>query len=108
MVDKEAAPSPEVRLLELMRGYRQPRALHLAVELGIPDLLASGAKSADELAQVTGSHGPSLARLLRALTSSGVFVETSPGVFAHSPMSELLRRDHANSRVPSVLFLGAA
>jgi hypothetical protein len=108
MVDKDAARSPEVKLLELMRGYRQPRALHLAVELGIPELLAGGAKSAEELASATGSHAPSLARLLRALASSGVFAETSHAVFAHSPMSELLRRDHANSRVPSILFLGAA
>jgi hypothetical protein len=108
MADNDAERSPDTRLLELMRGYRQPRALHLVVELGIAELLRGGAKSADELAQATGSHGPSLARLLRALTSSGVFVETSPGVFAHSPMSELLLRDHPSSRVPSILFLGAA
>ena len=105
--DKRAEPSPEVKLLELMRGYRQPRALHLVVELGIADLLREGAKSAEELARATGSHPLSLARLLRALASSGVFVETAPGVFAHSPMSEYLRRDHPQSRVPSVEFLGA-
>jgi hypothetical protein len=101
------SPSPEVKLLELMRGYRQPRALHLVVELGIADLLGAGEKSAEELAEATGSHPLSLARLLRALASSGVFVETAPGVFAHSPMSEYLRRDHPQSRVPSVEFLGA-
>lgn len=105
--NERVEPSPEVKLLELMRGYRQPRALHLVVELGIADLLREGPKSADELAAATGSHALSLARLLRALASSGVFVETEPGVFAHSPMSEYLRRDHPQSRVPSVEFLGA-
>ena len=108
MAENDAARSPELALLELMRGYRQPRALHLAVELGIAELLAGGAKSAEELAEATGSHALSLTRLLRALSSSGVFVEAAPGVFAHSPMSEFLRRDHPSSRVPSVAFLGAA
>jgi O-methyltransferase domain/Dimerisation domain len=113
MIDTDASlspavSSPEVTLLELMRGYRQPRALYLAVELGIADLIQNGAKSGEELARATGSNARSLTRLLRALASSGVFVETSPGVFGHSPMSELLRRAHPNSRVPSISFLGAS
>ena len=107
MANHRAEASPEVKLLELMRGYRQPRALHLVVELGIADLLRGGAKSAEELATATGSHPLSLTRLLRALASSGVFTETAPGVFAHSPMSEYLQRDHPQSRVASVEFLGA-
>lgn len=107
MADDHAAKPPDVKLLELMRGYRQPHALHLVVELGIAELLHDGAKSGQQLAQATGSHAGALTRLLRALSSSGVFAEISPGVFAHSPMSELLRRDHPSSRVPSILFLGA-
>jgi hypothetical protein len=99
--------SPEARLLELMRGYRQPHAIYLAVQLGIADLVRDGPKSAAELAAATGSHVLSLTRLLRALASSGVFVEPAPGVFGHSPMSEFLRRDHPDSRVPSISFLGA-
>ncbi|HVZ31274.1 MAG TPA: methyltransferase, partial [Polyangiaceae bacterium] len=102
------AQDPEQRLLELMRGYRQPQALYVAVQLGIADRIGSEPTSADELANATGSHSRSLTRLLRALASSGVFIETAPGMFAHSPMSELLKRAHPNSRVPSVLFLGAA
>jgi O-methyltransferase/methyltransferase family protein len=105
--DVQTGPSAEVKLLELMRGYRQPRALHLVVELGIADLLREGARSGEELAAATGSHPLALTRLLRALASSGVFVETAPGVFAHSAMSEYLRRDHPQSRVPSIEFLGA-
>jgi hypothetical protein len=106
----EPSPSsePETRLLELMRGYRQPHALYVVVQLGIADLIADEPRSGEELAQAAGCHGPSLTRLLRALASSAVFTETAPGTFAHSPMSRLLRRDHPNSRVPSISFLGAA
>lgn len=99
--------SPEVKLLELMRGYRLPLALYLAVDLGIAGLLRGGAKTCEELANATGCHAPSLTRLLRALASSGVFTEVSNGAFGHSPMSELLLPDHPNTRMPSVSFLGA-
>lgn len=103
-----AAQTPEQGLLELLRGYRPPQALYVAAQLGIAELIGAEPRSASELAEATGCHARSLTRLLRALASSGVFSETSPGVFAHSPMSELLKRGHPNSRVPSVLFLGAA
>lgn len=107
MVVIDASLSPEVRLLELMRGYRLPMALYLAVGLGVADLMRAGPESAEDLAKATGSNVRALTRLLRALASSGIFEETSPGVFGHSPSSEFLRRDHPSSRVPSILFLGA-
>lgn len=99
--------APDAALLELMRGYRQSHALYAVVQLGIADLLQGESMSADALANAAGCNPRALARLLRALASSGVFVETSPGVFAHSPLSEHLRRDHPQSRVPSIEFLGA-
>jgi O-methyltransferase domain/Dimerisation domain len=99
--------SPEGALLELMRGYRQPHALYVALQLGVAELLRDGPVSAEVLAVATGSHERSLTRLLRALASSGVFMETAPGVFGQSAMSDLLRRDHPESRAPSVAFLGA-
>lgn len=107
MVEIDGSLSPDVRLLELMRGYRIPMALYVAVELGVADRMSTEPISAEELAKATGSNARALTRLLRALASSGIFQETSPGVFAHSRSSEFLRRDHPKSRVPSVLFLGA-
>lgn len=102
-----AALPPDALLLELMRGYRQSFALYTVVRLGIADLLAEEPLSAAALASAAGCHARSLARLLRALASSGVFSETAPGVFAHSPLSRHLRRDHPQTRVPSIEFLGA-
>jgi hypothetical protein len=107
MVETDAFHAPEARLLELMRGYRLPMALYVAVELGVADRLQAGPTSGEELAKATGSNARALTRLMRALASSGVFEETSPGVFAHSASSEFLRRDHPRTRVPSILFLGA-
>lgn len=53
------------------------QAIHVAASLGLADLVADGPKTADELAQATKAHGPSLRRLLRALTSLGVFAENA-------------------------------
>jgi hypothetical protein len=78
------------------------RAVAVAAELGLADLLAAGALHADVLAERTGSHAPSLFRLLRALASIGVFAQVAPHVFANSPMSELLRQD-----VPGSLWAAA-
>ena len=56
----------------LVRGYQFTQALHVAARLNIPDLVADGPQSAADLAGRSGAHAPSLARLLRALTTLGV------------------------------------
>ena len=44
-----------------------------------------------------------LFRLLRALESIGIFIETSPRVFGNTPSSECLRKDVPGSQWPLVL-----
>src|SRR5882672_10934639 len=46
-----------------------------AAELGIVDHLVGGPRSAAELARATGTHAPSLYRLLRALATLEVLAE---------------------------------
>jgi DNA-binding IclR family transcriptional regulator len=60
-------------------GYLASRALYVATELGIADLLKDGSRSIEELASATGAHQQSLYRLLRALAGHGVFAEEAPG-----------------------------
>lgn len=47
----------------------------MTVTLGIADLLKDAPRSAGDLAGATGTHAPTLYRLLRALASVGVFAE---------------------------------
>ena len=82
--------SPET-LLQMMTGYWISQAIYAAAKLGIADLLKDGPKSSDELAQATGMHGRSLYRLLRALASVGVFVESADGRFGLTPLAEYLQ-----------------
>jgi hypothetical protein len=66
-------------------------AISVVAKLRIADLLASGPKTAAELAGETKTHAPSLYRVLRMLAGVGVFAEQADGRFALAPMGEYLR-----------------
>jgi hypothetical protein len=51
------------------------RALHVAVKLGLPDLLANGPQSIDILATQSGANADALFRLIRVLATHNVFIE---------------------------------
>jgi hypothetical protein len=97
-VEKEtptmANPGGEyAELMGIVVGYQRSRALAVATELGIPDLLRDGPRSVADLAHVTETHEATLYRLLRALASIGVFHEQADRSFALTSMGQLLRRD---------------
>ena len=85
------------QILQFIMNFWSSRAVYVIAKLGIPDLLKSGPKTAEELASETKMHAPSLFRVLRALASIGVVSATSDGRFALSPVSELLVTDAPGS-----------
>jgi hypothetical protein len=80
-----------------MSGYWYTQAIYVAAKLNIADHLASGPRTADELAASTGANSRALYRLLRALASVGIFVEGDQHHFALTPMAECLRSDRPGS-----------
>jgi ubiquinone/menaquinone biosynthesis C-methylase UbiE len=88
---KENQLPAELQMIQYVMGFWMSRALYVATKLAIPDLLQSGPKTHEELAQATGTHAPSLFRLLRALTSAGIFKKEDDGRFGLTPLSETLR-----------------
>jgi hypothetical protein len=82
---------PPMQIFLLTEGVTIQAALTLAANLSIADLLAEGPQTNDWLAQATSTHPPSLYRVLRLLSSVGVFSEVDPGRFAQTAGSELLR-----------------
>ena len=82
---------PAMQIFLLTEGVTIQAALTLAANLGIADLLAEGPQTSDWLAQATSTHPPSLYRVLRLLSSFGVFSEIDPGRFAQTASSDLLR-----------------
>lgn len=84
------------QILQFITNFWSSRAVYVIAKLGIPDLLKSGPKTAEDLASATKMHAPSLFRVLRALASIGV-VSSTDGRFALSPVSELLVTDAPGS-----------
>jgi hypothetical protein len=103
----EGPPPEYVELFAVVRGYQQSRALTVAAELGVADLVAEGPVSVDDLAAATGTHGPTLYRVLRALAAIGVFTEDGDRRFGLTAMGEYLRSDHPLSLRPVSMMLGA-
>jgi len=86
-----AGMPPHVQLIQMGVAIWQARAVYAAAELGLADLLAKGERSTEELARETGTHAPSLYRLLRALASCGLVTETARNRFASTPLGDALR-----------------
>jgi SAM-dependent methyltransferase len=91
----------------LWPGAMAVQAVHVAAKLGIADLVAEGPKTLEELTEATHTHGPSLGRLLRALTSLGIFGEDTAGRYCQSLLSDALRTDHPESMRRWAMMLGA-
>ena len=75
----------------MIQGLIVSRAVYVAAKLGIADLLEESSRPTDELARLTDSHPSSLYRILRLLTTLGIFTEPEPGSFCLSPLGEPLR-----------------
>ena len=87
----------QAQVLQFITGFWTSRAVYVLAKLGIPDILKTGPKTADELALETKTHGPSLYRLLRALASVGVVRSEEGGRFGLTPLSEALITDAPGS-----------
>lgn len=80
------------QLMQFILGKWISKPIYAAAHLGIADILSDGPLSIDELAKKTESHGPSLYRVMRALAGVGIFMEKEDGLFALTPMAELLKK----------------
>ncbi len=76
---------------QLLNGFRATQMVRAVAELRIPDLVAAGPRSADDLAASTGVQADPLRRMLRGLVSLGVFTETEDGQFGATAVSECFR-----------------
>jgi hypothetical protein len=95
--------APHEQIFSILLGSWQARALAVATELGLADLLAEGPLHIDELVRRTNTNIFGLFRLLRALESVGIFSQISPGVFDNSATSACLIKGVAGSQRALVL-----
>ncbi|HEY1783888.1 MAG TPA: methyltransferase, partial [Pirellulales bacterium] len=98
--------SAENQLRGLITSYWRTQAIYVAAKLGLADHVAAGLETPEKLAAATGTHAPSLYRLLRALASNGIFSEQPDRSFKLTPMADCLRGDHGSSLRALATMLG--
>ena len=81
---------PQVQLIQMVMGATVAHIVRAAVELRVPDQLASGPKNAEEVAKQIGAHAPSLYRLMRSLSSFGILTQDGDR-FGLTPLGDALR-----------------
>ena len=103
----------------LTRAQLTSRAIYIAAKLGLADYLKDGPKSVEDLAEETKTHPDSLYRLLRMLSSIGIFAETKNDGdkqqqqvdqdirrFELTPMASLIQSEAKNSIRNFALMFG--
>lgn len=85
------APPPEAQIAEILLSQLVPRLTHLFATLNLADHLSAGPKTSEALATLTGTHAPTLARVLRTLASLGFVTGEAQGTFALQPLGAVLR-----------------
>jgi hypothetical protein len=91
MTTQTQAPPVHIGMLQLLNGVHVAGAVSCLAQLGIPDLVEDGPRSAEELASQTGTNPQALYRLMRATACVGVLAEGPDGTFSETPMSAVLR-----------------
>jgi hypothetical protein len=99
-------PPPHVQLIQMGTAHWVARVIYAAAKLGIADLLAAGPRAAADLAAATGTHAPSLYRVLRTLAGLGVVSEAEGQRFALTPLGEALETGASGAARSTILTLG--
>jgi hypothetical protein len=94
-------------MLDKVAGAWVAQGIAVVAELKVADTLAAGPLPIDELARRVGANPDSLARLLRALISEGIFTQRGDGRYALNALAETLRSDAPISMSGWARWLGA-
>jgi hypothetical protein len=92
-----AASEDAEKIRQLATGYIPAALIGIIIELGIPDLLGEKTKPVSELAVATHASDDALYRMLRTLSSYGIFTESSGRRFSLTSAGRYLRSDVADS-----------
>lgn len=109
MPEKLEAEATEAaaQVIRMAGGYVVARAVHAVAQLAIADHLKNGARSAEELAILTGTHAPSLYRLMRSMAAVGLFEEDGEQRFSLTSLGSALRSDAPGYARSAVRATGA-
>src|SRR5215475_7033175 len=82
---------PHAQVIQMATAYWLSRAVYVAAQLGIADLLKDEPQDAEVLAAATGTHAAALRRVLRSLASVGVLRTDAQGRFSLTSLGAALQ-----------------
>ena len=91
LTQAETEPLTEEDLLSVVGAYRLTAAVVAMTELSLPDHLAFGPRTPEDLAAAAGVDPELLGRLLRMLASQGALLVDDEGGYANTGLSAALR-----------------
>ncbi|MGH7969528.1 MAG: methyltransferase family protein, partial [Limisphaerales bacterium] len=94
---------PHAQLIEMGMAHWVSRIVYVAAKLDLADRIDGEPKSADELAGPTGTHAPSLYRLMRTLANLGLLSEDAGHRFSLTPLGVALKRNASGSARATIL-----
>ena len=97
-------PQSVRQLRELFLSAACAAAVRAAAKLGVADAIGDEPEAVSTVAGRLAVDPQALRRLLRALSSHGIFAEAPDGSFAHTDVSKLLREDAPRSLKYSALW----
>src|SRR5215831_9704952 len=106
MKDNHSLP-PHAQLVQFAGAHWRSQIVFVAAKLGLADHLAAGPMSAEMLAGPTGTHAPSLYRLMRTLASLGILTEDGAHRFALTPLGDALKTGAPGSARATILTLAS-
>jgi len=93
------------QMSDMIRAFRISQIVGTIAQLGIPDRLASGARTAGELASLIGCHAGATHRLMRAASDLGLVASGSDARFTLTALGQSLRSDVPGSVRDSAIAL---
>jgi hypothetical protein len=104
--ETEATP-PHAQLIQMAMAHWVSQTVYVAAKLGLADHLGEERKSADDLTGVTGTHAPSLFRLMRTLAHLGILEQHGPDHFGLTPLGQALRTGAPGSARATILTVAS-
>jgi hypothetical protein len=90
MQPKSCQKQDQIKIMELASAFILSRAIHIAAEIKIADLMVNGPQNITTLAQQSGMNEDALYRLLRLLASYNIFSHDASNNFSLTPLAQQL------------------
>jgi O-methyltransferase domain/Dimerisation domain len=98
---------PHAQLVQMAHAHWVSHIVYVAAKLSLADHLANGPKSPDEIAGKTGTHAPSVYRLMRTLANLGILTEDAKHCFALTALGDALKTGAPGSARATILTVAS-